>query len=205
MKIYTLIGGVNGSGKSSLAGVLNADRNDLGAIVDPDKIAMEEQYSTVGAGKAAIRRIESYLHDGITFTQETTLSGRRVVNTVKRAKELGYLVRLFYVGLNTVDESLKRIRNRVERGGHNIPTSDVERRFNDRFVTLLAILPYCDEGTFFDNENGFHAVAQYKNGRIVALTEHKPLWLIELLKTERALENQFKHPPSTRRTHPNER
>ncbi|MFT9076339.1 hypothetical protein [Ethanoligenens sp.] len=205
MKIYTLIGGVNGSGKSSLTGVLNADRNDLGAIVDPDKIAMEEQYSTVGAGKAAIRRIESYLHDGITFTQETTLSGRRVVNTVKRAKELGYLVRLFYVGLNTVDESLKRIRNRVERGGHNIPTPDVERRFNDRFATLLAILPYCDEGTFFDNENGFQAVAQYKNGRIATLTEHKPLWLKELLKKERVYENQFKRPPSTHRALPHER
>ena len=30
MKIYTIIGGVNGVGKSSLTGVLNSERDDLG-------------------------------------------------------------------------------------------------------------------------------------------------------------------------------
>ena len=38
MKVYTIIGGVNGTGKSSLTGVLRAQRNDLGVIVDVDRI-----------------------------------------------------------------------------------------------------------------------------------------------------------------------
>ena len=38
MKIYTIIGGVNGVGKSSLTGVLSAKSNDLGVIIDTDKI-----------------------------------------------------------------------------------------------------------------------------------------------------------------------
>ena len=38
MKIYTLIGGVNGVGKSSLTGRLCAERTDLGIIVDPDML-----------------------------------------------------------------------------------------------------------------------------------------------------------------------
>ena len=33
MKIYTIIGGVNGVGKSSLTGVLAAENNDLGVIL----------------------------------------------------------------------------------------------------------------------------------------------------------------------------
>ena len=41
MKIYTIIGGVNGCGKSSLTGTLKAERTDLGIIVDPDKITAE--------------------------------------------------------------------------------------------------------------------------------------------------------------------
>ena len=38
MKIYTIIGGVNGVGKSSLTGVLASESNDLGVIIDTDKI-----------------------------------------------------------------------------------------------------------------------------------------------------------------------
>lgn len=41
MKVFTLIGGVNGAGKSSLTGSLKAERTDLGVIVDPDKITAE--------------------------------------------------------------------------------------------------------------------------------------------------------------------
>ena len=41
MKIYTIIGGVNGSGKSSLTGALKAERTDLGQIIDVDKITAE--------------------------------------------------------------------------------------------------------------------------------------------------------------------
>ena len=36
MKIYTIIGGVNGCGKSSLTGALKAERRDLGIIIDVD-------------------------------------------------------------------------------------------------------------------------------------------------------------------------
>ena len=38
MKIYTIIGGVNGVGKSSFTGVLKGSRSDLGIIIDVDKI-----------------------------------------------------------------------------------------------------------------------------------------------------------------------
>ena len=41
MKTYTIIGGVNGTGKSSLTGVLKAQTNDLGRIIDVDKITAQ--------------------------------------------------------------------------------------------------------------------------------------------------------------------
>ena len=40
MKIYTVIGGINGAGKSSLTGVLTTERSDLGMIIDVDKLAV---------------------------------------------------------------------------------------------------------------------------------------------------------------------
>ncbi len=38
MKVYTIIGGVNGTGKSSLAGVLRTQLKDLGRIIDVEKL-----------------------------------------------------------------------------------------------------------------------------------------------------------------------
>ena len=38
MKVYTIIGGVNGTGKSSLTGVLKTQTTELGVIIDVDRI-----------------------------------------------------------------------------------------------------------------------------------------------------------------------
>lgn len=164
MKLYTIIGGVNGCGKSSLTGALKAERSDLGTVLDGDRPST----------------IDECLEKGISFTQETTLSGARTERTIRRAKDLGYTIRLYYIGLDTVEESLGRIRNRVAKGGHNIPREDVERRFSTRFADVLRVLPYCDEARFFDNDNGFVEVAEYRNGELFPRVADPPRWLREL-------------------------
>ena len=182
MKTYTIVAGVNGAGKSSLTGVLRAQMTNLGKIVDVDKMIVKCGGNVMEGGKKSIELIDECLEKGICFTQETTLSGHRILNTVKQAIEKGYYIRLYYVGLNSVEESLVRIENRVKKGGHNISDSDVKRRFNKRFEDLTVILQYCDEATFFDNENGFVAVAEYKNGEILQKGNLKPKWLEELME-----------------------
>lgn len=180
MKLYTIIGGVNGCGKSSLTGALKAERSDLGLIIDVDKLAAQLG-SPVEGGKAAVRKIDQCLEKGISFTQETTLSGARTERTIRRAKERGYTIRLYYIGLDTMEESLGRIRNRVAKGGHDIPKEDVERRFQSRFSDVLRVLPYCDEARFFDNDNGFVEVAEYRNGELIPRVPNPPRWLLELM------------------------
>lgn len=181
MKLYTIIGGVNGCGKSSLTGALKAERSDLGLIIDVDKLAAQLG-SPVEGGKAAVRKIDECLEKGISFTQETTLSGARTERTIRRAKERGYTIRLYYIGLDTLEESLGRIRNRVAKGGHDIPKADVERRFSTRFADVLRILPYCDEARFFDNDNGFVEVTEYRNGELIPRVSTPPRWLLELME-----------------------
>lgn len=180
MKLYTIIGGVNGCGKSSLTGALKAERSDLGLIIDVDKLAAQLG-SPVEGGKAAVRKIDECLEKGISFTQETTLSGARTERTIRRAKERGYTIRLYYIGLDTMEESLGRIANRVAKGGHDIPKEDVERRFQSRFSDVLRVLPYCDEARFFDNDNGFVEVAEYRNGELIPRVSNPPRWLLELM------------------------
>ena len=180
MKTYTIIGGVNGVGKSSFTGVLRSRTNDLGVIVDVDKITGRVGKGAVEGGKAALRIMEECIEKGVSFTQETTLSGHRIRNTAQRVRDLGYSVRLFYVGLDTVEECKRRIENRVARGGHNINTEDVERRFAGRWEAVKAVLPYCDEAAFYDNDNGFVEVAVYRNGELILEGDYRPGWIVEL-------------------------
>ena len=182
MKNYTIIGGVNGVGKSSFTGVLKERSTDLGVIVDVDKITAELGGNTLEGGKAALRKLRECIDKGISFTQETTLSGRKTEATAKQVRELGYHVRLFYIGLDSAEESLARISNRVKRGGHDIPRDDVVRRFAGRWEAVGKVLPYCDEAEFYDNDNGFVLVAEYRNGELRTVGSRRPQWLMELLQ-----------------------
>ena len=182
MKTYTIIAGVNGCGKSSLTGVLRTEIDNLGKIIDVDKITASCGGNALEGGKKAIAIIDDCLEKEICFTQETTLSGKKTLNTIKRAIEKDYYIRLYYVGLDTMEESLLRIENRVKKGGHNIDTEAVIKRFGKRFEDLLAVLPYCNEATFYDNDNGFVTVAKYKNGELQPIGSKKPNWLNELIE-----------------------
>ncbi len=180
MKTYTIIGGVNGVGKSSLTGVLSAKTTDLGVIIDVDKITAELGGDKIAGGKSAIEKINRCLDSGISFTQETTLSGHRTERTIRKAIEGGYFIRLYYVGVNELSESLLRIENRVRKGGHSIPAEDVRHRYETRFSDLEKILPFCNEAEFFDNENGFVEVAEYKNGSLLLKGDYRPHWITQL-------------------------
>lgn len=180
MKVCTIIGGVNGTGKSSLSGILCAERTDLGVVVDPARCAALCNGDEYEGGKLAVSQLETALDEGVNFTQETALSGGHPKQLCRRAKEAGYYIRLYYVGLDTLEESLSRIENRVAHGGHNIPEKDVREQFAHRFQDVGKILPYCDEAKFFDNDNGFVLVAEYRNGQLYPVGGHAPRWLQEL-------------------------
>ena len=165
MRTYTIIGGVNGVGKSSFTGVLKERIADLGVLVDVDKLTAE------------FGKINDCIENGISFAQETSLLEE---STVQKVKTLGYHVRLFYIGLDTAGECIARIENRVRKGGHDIPDTDVVRRFSNRWEALAKILPYCDEAEFYDNDNGFVKVAEYRNGELRTVGSQCPRWLQEL-------------------------
>ena len=180
MKTYTIIGGVNGVGKSSFTGLLKEQRSDLGIIIDVDRITAELGGNALAGGKAALKKIQDCIDKGVSFTQETTLSGRKTEATARQVKDLGYCIRLFYIGLDSAEESLSRIENRVKRGGHDIPHDDVIRRFAGRWEAVAKVLPYCDEADFYDNDNGFVLVAEYRNGELRTIGTRRPAWLAEL-------------------------
>lgn len=179
MTTYTIIGGINGAGKSSLTGVLRTERCDLGTVIDADILTAKAGGDKLKGGRTAVRLIDSCLEHMVNFTQETTLSGKKTLRTILAARERGYHIRLYYVGISSPEESLARIENRVRKGGHDIPPEVVKRRYESRNADLAGILPYCDEAHFYDNENGFVHVGEYRNGELAGLCSPLPGWLEE--------------------------
>ena len=55
------------------------------------------------------------------YNQETTLTGKNIIKAIKEIKEKGYTIHLYYVGVDSPEIAKQRVKNRVKRGGHDIP------------------------------------------------------------------------------------
>jgi predicted ABC-type ATPase len=76
----------------------------------------------------------------------------RRIGPCQRAKSLGYRIELHYLWLPSLELAIRRIRQRVKMGGHDIPEANVKRRFTrslDHFANLYG--PLADRWTFHDN------------------------------------------------------
>lgn len=169
MKTFTLIGGVRGVGKTSLLGVLRAMRTDLGTTFDENC-----------SGKSVADRIKAALADGINVSYETSLHGDYPKCLCSEAKELGYTVRLYYIGLDTASECGLRLQHRSGSGDIENALWKLQEQFEQRFSDITAVLPFCDEANFLDNNNGFRFVGQYRSGRVQFVGDYAPAWLQQL-------------------------
>lgn len=103
--VYRIYAGVNGAGKSTL---YDSEHMDAGMKrVNADEILMgnggdwRNVKDIMTASKEAIRQVNHYLMDGVSFCQETTLSGKSILNNIKKAKERGFAILLIYVGVGS--------------------------------------------------------------------------------------------------------
>ena len=145
--IYVLAG-VNGAGKSS---VLGADLQERGAhFFDPDQVtrqllAANPSLTTDSANGEAWQlgraRLEQAVERREDFNFETTLGGTTITALLERALALGQNVGMSYVGLDSVERHIARVRARVAAGGHDIPEQRIRQRYDSSRRNLLRLLP----------------------------------------------------------------
>lgn len=137
--------GVNGAGKSTFyqSGLWReCDTDSRMPRINPDEIivAAGKDWSSptdqLWAGKQAVGQVRDNFARMRSFNQETTLAGKSAVARIRKAYSLGYRVRLFYIGVDSPEVALARIRHRVQVGGHDIRSEDVERRFSASISAL---------------------------------------------------------------------
>ncbi len=129
-----IIAGPNGAGKTTFAetylpiegrclNFVNADLIAAGlSPLNPDLVSFE-------AGRILLARIEHLANRGESFAYETTLSGHGYRRRIKFWQKFGYHITIYFLKLPNVDLAIERVRLRVSEGGHNVPESDIRRRY----------------------------------------------------------------------------
>jgi len=168
---FTVFAGPNGAGKSTLRQILERGGAHTGPFVNADEIAatldpaIENRDLT--AGREAIRQAQRLIDEGRSFAQETTLTGRFALRLMRRCREAGFRIALFYVGVDSPAISKGRIENRVALGGHDIPLEDQDRRFARSFANLPLAFEEADIAVLYDNSlptRGYRLVAAIERG-----------------------------------------
>lgn len=156
-RLYVLAG-VNGAGKSSIAGA--TFRSLGGEYYNPDEAAralvaarrgLNQQQANALAWQQGRRLLERAIANRLDFAFETTLGASTIPRLLAEAASQGIEVRIWYAGLASPELHIERVRSRVRRGGHDIAEADIRRRYEHSRLNLIELLPALTALRMYDN------------------------------------------------------
>jgi predicted ABC-type ATPase len=136
-------------------------------FVNADEIAkglspFQADKAAISAGRLMLQRIKELINHKVDFAFETTLSTKSYVKTIQKAKALNYSVTIIYLWLSSPELATKRVKLRVNEGGHDIPEEIIRRRYLSGIKNLFQLyLPIADYWMIINNsENPFQLIAE---------------------------------------------
>lgn len=144
--VITVLAGVNGAGKSSIAGEFAG--NPSGFYFNPDTVAarirsLHPDISPSLANNHAWAISKSLLEEAIRtrrhYRFETTLGGRTIPRLLREAADSGHRLHIWFCGLARPELHLRRVRARVTRGGHDIPKEIILQRWISSRENLIRL------------------------------------------------------------------
>lgn len=154
-----LVAGPNGAGKTTFAREYLPNDARVLNFVNADLIAsglspLRPELAAVAAARLMLAEIDRLLQRRADFAWESTLSGLGHVKRIQTMKRLGYHVEIVYLQLATPRLALRRIAARVRQGGHNVPRTDVLRRFARSWQNFeTRYRPLADAWAVYDNSS----------------------------------------------------
>ena len=169
-KRLIVIGGPNGAGKTTFArdyleeypaDFLSAD--DLALKLSPD----QPELARIEAGRQFSKKLQEAFRSGKSIVIESTLSGKSMQRILTQAREAEYGITIAFIFLESAQACINRVRERVRKGGHDVPDGDVIRRFSRSKENFWNI--YKDEADiwflFYNSDAMFSMVALGEQNR----------------------------------------
>ena len=156
--VLIVIAGPNGSGKTTITSkILHHEWLENAIYINPDIIAQEKfgDWNSKEAVIKSVRYCEDLREECLVKKQslifETVLSIPQKVDYIKRAKEAGFFVRLFFVSTSSPAINAARIAKRVMEGGHDVPIPKIISRYQRSISNCAAASKLVDRTYVYDN------------------------------------------------------
>lgn len=157
MPNFYIIAGPNGAGKTTASYTILPKFLECFEFINADEIAFSlspdnSERMAFEAGRIMLARIDEHFNNGIDFAVETTLSSKYYVHIIEKARKQGYSVSLIFLWLKSVETAMERVKQRVEKGGHDIPPDVITRRYMRGLYNFFNVfVPLCDNWILYDN------------------------------------------------------
>ena len=187
-KYFYIFAGVNGSGKSTLYKTNFLNQNIKNSIrINTDEIVYsfgdwKSSIDQIKAGKIAIQLRNKCFLEEKSFNEETTLTGKTILKIINKAKDLGYKIHLYYIGIDNPEIAKERVKNRIARGGHGISSNLIEKRYYESLQNLEKIIYQCDSIEIYDNSKKFIRIFYYEDNQVFENNIAKVNWIKNNLK-----------------------
>lgn len=155
--ILTVIAGPNGSGRSFLTAILRRQSwFSRTPFLNPDDIAARlgdpgELEVILQAAREAEAQREYWLAECRSFAFETVFSALDKVAFLRRARDAGYRIRIFFLSTGNPEINAARVARRVMAGGHDVPITKIISRYGKSHVQAAQVAPWVDRMYLFDN------------------------------------------------------
>ena len=156
--VLIVIAGPNGSGKTTITSkILKHEWLEGAVYINPDNVAQERfgdwnsPEAVIQAAQYCEEQREQCLRNSQSLIFETVLSSEGKVDFIRRAREAGYFIRLFFVSTNHPSINSSRIAKRVMKGGHDVPIPKIISRYQKSIVNCMRCAALADRVYVYDN------------------------------------------------------
>lgn len=154
--VLYVLAGVNGAGKSSVGGYL-LERAGL-SWFNPDSFARElialtgctQEDANAEAWQEGVRRLDRALDERTTHAFETTLGGHTIAAKILAATKTHDVI-VWFCGLSSLEQHIRRVAARVRAGGHDIPQDRIRERLPQSLLNVIALMPRVSSLRVYDN------------------------------------------------------
>lgn len=116
------------------------------------------------------------------ITIETVMSHPSKLDLIRRAREMGYRVYLYYVSTSDPQINVDRVKARQQMGGHGVSLEKIKSRYARSMDNLYEAMLLSDRAFLFDNSGTNHVfIAEYDAQKelLRVIGDNSPYWLQE--------------------------